>query len=118
MLSVCVCSYHIYTAVFMILLPMFLVSSVLAFLLLRDMQKQDKKNAKKGFRFLSHLREDYDDFIVDFFSTRKDCEKSKELEKEEVVIIVAQSLFLSLLQSVKQLGICYRKSCVNLSLLR
>ena len=53
MLSVCVCSYHIYTAVFMILLPMFLVSSVLAFLLLRDMQKQDKKNAKKGFRFLS-----------------------------------------------------------------
>ena len=36
------------TAVFLILLPLFIVSSVLAFFLLREMNRQEKKNAKKG----------------------------------------------------------------------
>ena len=35
-------------AVFLIMLPLFAVSSILAFLLLREMQKEEKKNAKKG----------------------------------------------------------------------
>ena len=36
------------SAVFLIMLPLFAISGVLAFLLLREMQKEEKKSAKKG----------------------------------------------------------------------
>lgn len=42
----CVCAW--FPAVFLIMLPLFAVSSILAFLLLREMQKEEKKSAKKG----------------------------------------------------------------------
>ena len=37
-----------FSAVFLMMLPLFLVSSVLAYFLLREMQKEEKKSAKKG----------------------------------------------------------------------
>ena len=36
------------SSVFLIMLPLFAISGVLAFLLLREMQKEEKKSAKKG----------------------------------------------------------------------